>query len=139
MITSEIALCQHFVKNKKNEIVGVITEKGDTLHAIPIAESRTLHLLAVKYVYLDKKIQIQDSIINNLEYELWAMELGYEDLMTNSGDTAAQLRKELQIAKDERNDLKAEARRLKRKLFWANVRTGFVAVIGGVIIWLVGK
>ena len=139
LIISETAFSQNFVRNKKGSIVGVITEKGDTLHALPIAESRIIHEAAVKKLVLAREVQVMDSLIGNLEFRLWSMERRYEDLMTNSGSTAIQLRKEIQLTKDERDDLKIELRQLKRKLFWANVRTGAVAVLGGVIVWLVGK
>lgn len=82
-------------------------------------------------------VQVRENLIVNLEMRLLQVQRGYENLLVNSGDTADQLKREIRIAKDERDELKKELRQLKRKLFWANFRTVVVAVIGGVIVWLV--
>lgn len=139
LMLSETASSQNFVRNREGEIVGVITEQGDTLHAIPITESRIIHEAAVKHMNLLHQRRVMDSVIQNLMYQIWEIERRYEDLMKNAGDTSAELRKQIQSTKDERNELRRELRKLRRKLFWANVRTGVVVVVGSVVIWLISK
>lgn len=139
LIISETVLSQTFVKNKKGKIVGIITEKGDSLHVLPIVESRLVHEAAVKKLHLDRKILVKDSLITNLEHRLYQMESGYEDLMTTSGETADELRKQIRTTKDHRDELRSKARRLKKMLFWANARTVTITVISGIVIWLVAK
>lgn len=138
LIVSETVHCQTFVRNKKGEIVGVISGK-DTLHAIPINESRKIHELAVKKLVLDHKIKIQDSIMFNLQFRIYELESGYENLLTNSGSTANALRRQLATARDEKIDIQQELRKVKTKLFWSRVWTGAVVIVSGVIIWLVAK
>lgn len=138
LIVCGTAHCQTFVKNKKGEIVGIINGK-DTLHAMPINESRQIHELAIKKIILDHKLEIQDSIMFNLQFRIYELESGYENLLGNSGYEVNALERKLAVAKYEQVDLTKQLRKVKRKLFWANVRTGIVAVISGVLIWLVAK
>ena len=99
LTVSGIGHCQILIKNKKGDIVGIVDGK-DTLHAIPIAESRMLHEFAVRKLYLDSMVYVRESEILNLEARVRMLTREYEKLLDNSGGTAEQLRKQIQIDKD---------------------------------------
>src|SRR5688500_10021934 len=88
LIVCVTASCQTLLHHKESGKINGVIDGLDTLHAIPINESRMLHDFAIKKVNLEKRVKVLTLIVLELETKLSVAEKGYEALLTNSGNTA---------------------------------------------------